>query len=159
MLPVTPPDDAIPPEHPLRRMKELVYRQMAPMRPLLVTLSTSWTLATPPDQGLLAIVLMAVYGIQTDAELCASLATDPDLRWFLGTTAGGQALDPTMLAQVRTRLLRNSAAREFLEQTMQAVTAAGLLADPHFAPDGRQIDAWVPGVAAVRPRLVRGDVG
>jgi transposase len=112
------------------------------MRPLLVTMSTTWTIAPPPDQGLMAILLMALYGIQSEGELCTQIAGNEYFRWFLGISPDDRRLDAVSLAQMFSRLLRNSAAREFLEQTVAAAGAAGLLTDPHFAPDLQQITRW-----------------
>ena len=151
MLPVTPPDGAIPAGHPLRRMKDVAAQKMAPIRPLLVTMAATWTVAPPLDQGLLAMLLMALYGIQSESELCDEIRRNQPFRWFLGLTPDGPRIEALPLAQMRSRLLRNSAAREFLDQTIEAARAAGLLADPQFAPDAQQITAWASPGASVTP--------
>jgi hypothetical protein len=142
MLPVILPEGALPAVHPLRRLKDLANQQLAPMRPLLLSMSTTWTGATPPAQGLLALLLMALYGIPSEHDLCAQVEAHEPFRWFLGISPQDAQLDAVSLAQMRSRLLRNSAAREFLDKTIAAAGTAGLLADPHFAPDLQQISRW-----------------
>lgn len=151
MQPLFLPDGALSAAHPLRRLKDLAAQQLAPMRPLLVSMSSTWNVAPPPDQGLLAILLMALYGIPNEEELCVQIAGNEYFRWFLGIALDDCRLDAVSLAQMRSRLLRNSAAREFFESTVAAAGAIGLLADPHFAPDLQQLTRWTsngPGAGA-----------
>jgi hypothetical protein len=142
MLTATRLDSALPADHPLLAMKALAARHLAPMQPLLVTMAQTWPVTPPPDQGLMATLLMALYGIKNEHELCDEIARRQPFRWFLGLDANTGQVDAVSLAQMRSRLLRNSAAREFLAGTIAAARTAGLLADPHFTPDDQQITTW-----------------
>jgi hypothetical protein len=133
MLAAIPPDHVSATEHPLLRIREMARKGLAPMRPLFDAMAPSWTLSASPECGLLCAVLMALYGIHSEAALCDELKRNELFRWFIGLPAHGAGLDPLTLTEVRHRLLRNSAAAEFLADLMGDARSAGLTIDHRFA--------------------------
>jgi hypothetical protein len=135
MLAAIPPDTDVAPatEHPLLRIREMARKGLAPMRPLFDAMAPSWALSASPECGLLCAVLMSLYGIHSEAALCDELRGNELFRWFIGLPPHGSALDPLTLTQARSRLLRNSAAAEFLADLMSDARRAGLTIDHRFA--------------------------
>jgi transposase len=121
----------------------MARKGLAPMRPLFDAMAPGWLLSPSPECGLLCVVLMALYGIRSEAALCDELARNDLFRWFIGLPSQGAALDPLLLAEVRTRLLRNSAAAEFLHELMTDARKAGLMVDEQLGLEHRKI-ALVP---------------
>jgi hypothetical protein len=141
--------------HPLRRIREMARDALAPMRPLFVAMASTWTGTPAPDRALMAILLMTLYGIRSEALFCEALEEKPLFRWFLEMTPFDGPLEAGPLAQMRSRLVRNSAAVEFFERTLGEASNAGLLADTYFTPDAQQIAIWSKGtvvLAAGGPR-------
>src|SRR5882757_1475731 len=105
MLAAIPPDtaQASATEHPLLRIREMARKGLAPMRPLFDAMAPSWTLSTSPECGLLCAVLMALYGIRSEAALCDELTGNELFRWFVGLPPQVSGLDPLTLAEVRAR--------------------------------------------------------
>jgi transposase len=140
MFAMTLPEDVLAAGHPLRRIRDLSRDRLAPMVPLFAAMASTFKIA--PDRGLLCVLLMALYGIKSEAAFCDQLSANGTFRWFLGMSQDEPGLDPTVLAQIHTRLSRNLAAGEFFEQVLREATLAGLLADPTFSLDKRQIETW-----------------
>jgi transposase len=116
---------------------------LVPMTPLFVAMASTWPISPQPERGLLCILLMALYGIRSEAQFRQELEGSPLFRWFLDITATEVSdLDPVLLAQMRTRLLRNGAATEFFERLIADAAGAGLLANEHFSPDPQQVAVW-----------------
>jgi transposase len=143
MLAVIPPDHLLAGEHPLRRLKEMTRDRLAPMVPLFTAMASTWKIA--PDRGLLCVLLMALYGIRSEASFCQELDRNQLFRWFLGMSPEDAALDPIVLAQMHARLSRNQAAGEFFARVIGDATTAGLLADDRFSLDVQQIAVWRAG--------------
>jgi transposase len=131
--------------HSLRLIRELAHEGLGPMRPLFAAMASTWPIAPPPDRGLLCVLLMALYGIRSDAAFCAELTRNPLFRWFLDVLPDDAQIDPRALAQIHSGLLRNRAANDFFERIIADAGAAGLLSNPHFSLDLPQIDAWRAG--------------
>jgi hypothetical protein len=133
MLAAIPADHVPTTEHPLVRIREMARKGLAPMRPLFDAMAPSWTLPASPECGLLCAVLMALYGIPSEAALCDELKRNELFRWFIGLPLQASGLDPLTLTEVRSRLSRNSAATEFLADLMGDARSAGLTVDQRFA--------------------------
>jgi transposase-like protein DUF772 len=136
-------DDTFADGHPLRRIREMASNGLVPMAPLFIAMASSWPLPPAPDRGLLCILLMALYGIRNETVFCQELSRNPQFCWFVGMSLkDASQLDPVLVAQMRSRLLRNGAATEFFERVIAAAGAAGLLTDARFSPDTQQIAMW-----------------
>jgi hypothetical protein len=116
----------MPAADPLRRLREVAVRKLAPLQPLLLSMAASGTVVPTLDRGLMAMLLMTFYDLRSEGALCDELTHNEPFRWFLGLTAQDDQLEVVPLAQLRSRLLRNSAATEFLSDTIAAAGAVGL---------------------------------
>ena len=77
-------EDRIRPDHPLRDIKRRVDRLLAAMSPQFAkAYSTTGRPSVPPERLLKALLLMALYSVRSERQLCERIDTDLLFRWFL----------------------------------------------------------------------------
>ena len=98
-------EDRIRPDHPLRDIKRRVDRLLRGMSPAFETAySGSGRPSVQPERLLKALLLMALYSVRSERQLCERIGTDLLFRWFLDMQPGDDAFDPTTFTHNRERL-------------------------------------------------------
>ena len=137
------PEDRVPAEHPLRRIKGFAD---AALRGLSRTFNRMYAKegrpSIPPERLLKAQLLIALYTIRSERLFCEMLDYNILFRWFLGMSLDERSFDATTFTKNRDRLLRHDVAGRFLQAVVTQAQAAGLLSDEHFTVDGTLIEAW-----------------
>ncbi|MBX9628505.1 MAG: IS5 family transposase [Gemmataceae bacterium] len=135
-------DDRIRPDHPLRDVKRRVDRLLAGMSPAFAkAYSATGRPSVPPERLLKALLLMALYSVRSERQLCERIDTDLLFRWFLDLQPSDDAFDATTFTHNRARLDTHGLTKAFFAAVVGEAVAAGLCSD-HFTVDGTLIESW-----------------
>lgn len=93
LLTVTP-DQLIPADHPIRRVKPLVDLALAELSPVFDEMyADEGRPSIPPEHLLKACLLMAFYSIRSERQFCERLQYDLLFKWFLELNVDDPAFD------------------------------------------------------------------
>ena len=151
LLSITP-DQLVPQDHPIRRIREITDGALREMAPVLNTMYSG--LGRPsvaPERLLKASILMALYSIRSERQFCERLQYDLLFKWFLNMNIATPAFDHTSFSKNRDRLIRHQIAEHFFAAVMAEATRAKLISEDHFTVDGTLLQAWA-SLKSVKPR-------
>jgi transposase len=135
-------EDRIRPDHPLRDIKRRVDRLLSRMSPAFArAYSRTGRPSVPPERLLKALLLMALYSVRSERQLCERIDTDLLFRWFLDLQPSDEAFDPTTFTHNRERLDAFDLTKTFFAAVVGEAITAGLCSD-HFTVDGTLIESW-----------------
>ena len=135
-------EDRIRPDHPLRDIKRRVDRILAGMSPQFAkAYSTVGRPSVPPERLLKALLLMALYTVRSERQLCERIDTDLLFRWFLDLHPSDDAFDATTFTHNRPRLDEHDLTRTFFDAVVGEALAADLCSE-HFSVDGTMIESF-----------------
>ena len=104
----------IPPEHPLRAIRELVDSALKQLSRSFDRLySREGRASIPPERLLRALLLQAFYTVRSERQLMEQLDCNLLFRWFVGLSADDQVWDATVFCKNRDRLLDGDIAAKF----------------------------------------------
>ncbi len=113
-----PLEQRVPPDHPLRPIRNMVDGILAELSPEFGQLYAQvGRPSIAPEKLLRALLLQVLYSVRSERLLMEQLDYNLLFRWFVGLDMD----DPVVLAQARER---------------------GVLSDEHFTVDGTLIEAW-----------------
>ncbi|GAB5441539.1 MAG: IS5 family transposase [Fuerstiella sp.] len=107
--------------------------------------------SVPPERLLKAMLLMAVYSIRSERQLCERIDTDLLFRWFLDMSPEEQAFDPTVFTYNRPRMDEHGITAAFFDAVLSQAIEAGLCSDDHFSVDGTMIESYA-SMKSFRPK-------
>ena len=94
MLTTLSPEDLIPADHPIRRIRQVVDAVLADLDGEFDAMySRAGRPSVPPEQLLKATVLMALYSIRSERAFCERLNYDLLFKWFLDLPIDARAFD------------------------------------------------------------------
>ena len=100
------PEDLVPHEHPIRRIKPLADRVLQELSPIFSRMyAKGGRPSVPPEHLLKASLLIALYSVRSERQFCERLTYDMLFRWFLDLNIRGGSFDQSTFAKNRTRLL------------------------------------------------------
>jgi transposase len=135
-------EDRIRPDHPLRDLKRRVDRLLAGMSArFAAAYSRTGRPSVPPERLLKALLLMALYSVRSERQLCERIDTDLLFRWFLDLQPSDDAFDATTFTHNRTRLEEHHLTRDFFAAVVREALTAGLCSE-HFSVDGTLIESF-----------------
>jgi transposase len=106
MLSTLTPDQLVPTNHPIRRIKPIVDRAMAELSPTFDAMYAKvGRPSIPPERLLKSSILMALYSVRSERQFCERLQYDLLFKWFLDMNAEDPAFDATTFSKNRERLL------------------------------------------------------
>ena len=151
MLALTP-DDFVPAEHPIRRIKPIVDAALQRLSPLFDTMyARGGRPSIPPEQLLKASLLIALYSVRSERQFCERLGYDLLFKWFLDLNIADGPFDASTFSKNHTRLLEVDAARAFFAEVVAEARRRRLLSAEHFTVDGTLLEAWA-SLKRYRPR-------
>jgi transposase len=107
MLVVINPEQRIPQDHPLRRIKALADAALKELSPVFDEMySAVGRPSIPPERLSKVSVLMALHTVRSERLLCEQLDYNFLFRWFLDLEADEAAFDHSTFSRNRARLLR-----------------------------------------------------
>ena len=90
------PEARVPPNHPLRKVRELVRDVLGELnRGLDKLYASEGRPSIPPEQLLSALLLQVFYGIRSERQLIEQLNYNLLYRWFVGLSPDDPVWDPT----------------------------------------------------------------
>lgn len=142
MMAVTP-DQLVPKDHPIRKIKPLVDQALAELSPLFESIyARIGRPSIPPEHLLKAQLLMALYSVPSARRFCDQLQYNMLFKWFLGLNIDDRAFDASSFSKNQERLLSADVARRFLLEVVEQARRRRLLSEEHFSVDGTLLESW-----------------
>lgn len=146
------PDQKVPRNHPIRRIKALV-------EPILKELSAAFEEmyavigrpSIPPEHLLKATLLMTLYSVRSERQFCERLEYDLLFKWFLDLNIDDPAFDASTFSKNRGRLMGHDVAVRFMQAVLEEAGRRRLLSEEHFTVDGTLLEAWA-SLKSFRPK-------
>lgn len=142
MLMLVSPGSLVPPKHPLRGIKTLADNAL---RALDATFDNMYSdvgrPSVPPERMLKTLLLMVLYSIRSERQVCEQLQYNMLFRWFVDMDLTEPAFDPSSFSKNRERLIEHDVASKFLTAIVDKAQEAGLMSADHFSVDGTLIGA------------------
>ena len=143
VLALVDPDQLIPADHPIRRVKPIVEEPLRELEPIFARMySEVGRRSIPPEHLLKASLLMAFYSIRSERQFCERLQYELLFKWFLGLNVEDDAFDHSSFAKSRERLLEHEVSRAFFAAVLEQARRLQLLSREHFTVDGTLLESW-----------------
>lgn len=143
MLSSLSPEDLIPADHPIRRIRKVVDAVLVEMDGEFDAMyARSGRPSVPPETLLKATVLMALYSMRSERAFCERLNYDLLFKWFLDLPIDAKAFDATTFTKNRDRLLDHEIADRFFAAVVGQAKLRRYLSSEHFSVDGTLLEAW-----------------
>jgi transposase len=137
------PDSRVPAGHPIRRIKQLADARLAELSPVFDQMyGSTGRPSIPPERLLKACLLIALYSVRSERQLCERLDYDLLFRFFLDMNMDEKSFDATVFTKNKDRMLKADVARLFFEGVVLVAKQSGLMSAEHFTVDGTLIEAW-----------------
>jgi transposase len=143
------PEQRVPADHPLRRVKKLADEALASRFDAMY--GPTGRPSIPPERLLKSTLLMAFYSVRSERLFCEQLDYNLLFRWFLDMDMVESSFDHSTFSKNRARLLGHDVARQFLAKIVERARSARLMSDDHFTVDGTLIEAWA-SMKSFRPK-------
>jgi transposase len=135
-------EDRIRSDHPLRDIKRRVDRILDSLSAKFdAAYSSTGRPSVPPERLLKALLLMALYSIRSERQLCERIDTDLLFRWFLDMAPSEEAFDATTFTHNRPRLDEHGLTKSFFDAVVAEALTRGLCSE-HFSVDGTLIESF-----------------
>ena len=152
MLLAVTPDQLVPADHPIRRIKPIVERALAALAPTFAAMyAPTGRPSVPPEHLLKGSLLIALYSSRSERQFCERLQYDLLFKWFLDLTITDPAFDASTFSKNRARLLAHDVAAQFFDAVLAEAERHGLLSDEHFTVDGTLLESWA-SMKSFRPK-------
>ena len=143
MLMSLSPEELIPADHPIRRIRRVVEDVLAELDSVFDAMyASTGRRSVPPEALLKATVLMALYSIRSERAFCERLNYDLLFKWFLDMPIDARAFDATTFTKNRQRLLDHEVADRFFEAVVRQARLRRYMSSEHFSVDGTLLEAW-----------------
>src|SRR5713226_2344842 len=137
MMTTTTPDQLVPMEHPIRKIKPIVERALAELSPIFEDVySRVGRPSIPPEHLLKAQLLMALFSVPSARRFCDQLQYNMLFKWFLDLNIDDQLFHASTFSKNQERLLSNDVARLFLLEIVEQARRHDLISSDHFSVDG-----------------------
>jgi len=152
MLSALTPDQLVPQDHPIRRIKPIVDQALKELSPTFNRMYADvGRPSIPPEHLLKASLLIALYSIRSERQFCERLQYDLLFKWFLDLNIMDPAFDASSFSKNKARLLEHQVAREFLTAVVAEARRRNLLSEDHFSVDGTLLEAWA-SLKSIHPK-------
>lgn len=143
MLTLVGPEQRVPRDHPIRRIKALADDELARLSAQFESMyAGTGRPSIPPESLLKACLLIALFSVRSERQFCERLEYDLMFRFFLDMGMDDEGFDASSFAKNKERLLRADVARLFFEGVVARAKEGRLISAEHFTVDGTLIEAW-----------------
>ncbi|MBI5328117.1 MAG: IS5 family transposase [Deltaproteobacteria bacterium] len=143
MLSIISPEQRVPQDHPLRRIKAMADKELHRLSPVFDKMySSTGRPSIPPERMLKSMLLIALYSVRSERQFCEQLDYNLLFRWFLDMNTIEDSFDATVFTKNRERLIEHEVGCIFFDAIVKQARSFGLMSDDHFTVDGTIIDAW-----------------
>src|SRR3954462_1898318 len=119
--------ERVPPNHPLRVIKQFADRALAELSPVFDQMyAAGGRPSIPPERLLKASLLISLYSVRSERAFCEELDFHLLYRWFLDMSLMEPSFDPTVFTKTRKRLLDHDVARLFFDGVVLQAAELGL---------------------------------
>jgi transposase len=137
------PEERVPADHPLRRIRRMTDEALAALSSAFAELYSSLGRPSiPPEKLLRALLLQVFFSVRSERQLMEQLNYNLLFRWFVGLSLDEPVWDVTVFSKNRERLLEGDIAQLFLGQVVVQAQQQNLLSSEHFTVDGTLLEAW-----------------
>jgi transposase len=152
MLLALTPDQLVPADHPIRRIKAIVEPVLRRLSPRFDAMyAERGRPSIPPEHLLKASLLIALFSVRSERQFCERLQYDLLFKWFLDRNIADASFDASTFSKNRERLLRHEVAEAFFVEVVSEARRRQLLSSDHFTVDGTLLEAWA-SLKSYRPR-------
>ncbi len=152
MLSIISPEQRVPQDHPLRRIKAMADKELHRLSPVFDKMySSTGRPSIPPERILKSMLLIALYSVRSERQFCEQLDYNLLFRWFLDMNTIEDSFDATVFTKNRERLMEHEVGCIFFDAIVKKARTSGLMSDDHFTVDGTLIDAWA-SLKSFRPK-------
>ena len=152
MFSLMTPARRVPKDHPIRRIKAIADRELERLSPVFDQMyDERGRYSIPPETPLKSLLLIVLYTVRSERQLCERLQYDLLFRFFLDMGIEEDAFDHSTFTKNRDRLMEHEVARRFFEGVIEQARREGLISKEHFTVDGTLIEAWA-SMKSVRPK-------
>lgn len=135
-------EDRIRSDHPLRDIKARTDRILDTLHDQFETAySQTGRPSVPPERLLKALLLMALYSVRSERQLCEQIHLHLLFRWFLDMTPSEDAFDATTFTKNRQRLDKHGLTKAFFDAVVAEAMTKNLCSE-HFSVDGTLIESF-----------------
>ena len=150
-------EEMIPLGHPLRKIKALADACLGRMSATFNAMyEDHGRNSIPPEHLLKGQLLIALYSVRSERQLCEQLQYNMLFRWFLDMDMVSPAFNHSSFSKNRERLMRHDVAHEFFAEVVAEARKNRLMSEEHFSVDGTLIEAWA-SLKSFRPKDERDD--
>ena len=143
MLVLRSPEDFVPKQHPIRRIKKLADEVLRTLSPTFEAMyAEGGRPSIPPERLLKATILMAIYTVRSERQFSEQLNYNLLFRWFIDMDMTEQGWDHSSFTRNRERLLKHEVAGKFFYAVVEQAQRERLTSSEHFTVDGTLIEAW-----------------
>lgn len=143
MLVLRSPEDFVPKQHPIRRIKKLADEILRTLSPTLEAMyAQGGRPSIPPERLLKATILMALFTVRSERQFCEQLNYNLLFRWFLDMDMTEEGWEHSSFTRNRERLLKHDVAGKFFYAVVEQAKRERLTSSEHFTVDGTLIEAW-----------------
>lgn len=137
------PEEVVPADHPLREVKALADEALRRLDAQFERMyAQKGRPSVPPERLLKSMLLMALYSVRSDRQLCEQVQYNLLFRWFLDMDMTEAVWDRSTFSHNRERLLEHDVARELFGAVVEQARERGLVSAEHFSVDGTLVEAW-----------------
>lgn len=152
MLSLATPEQMVPAEHPLRRVKVLAEAALVELEETFSQMySENGRPSVPPERLLKATLLMALYGLRSERMFCEQLGYNLLFKWFLDMELADEPFDPTTFGKNRKRMMESEVATRFFAAVVEQARKKNLLSSEHFSADGTLLESYA-SMKSFRPK-------
>ena len=135
-------EDRIPADHPLRDIKRRADRILESLNAkFAAAYSVTGRPSVPPERLLKALLLMALYSVRSERQLCEQIDLNLLFRWFLDMQPSEDAFDASTFSKNRQRLETHGLTQAFFDAVVAEALAKNLCSE-HFSVDGTLIESF-----------------
>ena len=136
-------EERIPPQHPLRKIRQVVNDALASLDAEFEALYTDFGRPSiPPERLIRASLLQILFSVRSERQLMEQMDYNLMFRWFVGLGIDDPVWVPTVFTKNRDRLLSTEMSRKVMAAILAHREVAPLLSDEHFSVDGTLVKAW-----------------
>jgi transposase len=145
-------EERIPKSHPIREVKRMIGEVFARLSPEFDDLyAEAGRPSIPPERLLAGKVLMALYSVRSERQLCERLKYDLLFQWFVDLNPDEPSFDASTFSKNQERLLKHHASDLFFAAVVELARERGWVSNEHFSADGTLLEAWA-SMKSFRPK-------
>ncbi len=136
-------EDRIPSNHPLRRIKVRVDRELHCLQPCFESAySKMGRPSIPLEQLIKATLLQALYSVRSERQLCEQISYNMLFQWFLDLAPDKTVWNHSTFSKNRERMAKYGLMEKFFAGSVMRAIEDESTSDEHFSVDGSLIAAW-----------------